>query len=583
MDITDSQFEEQVLKSDKPVLVDFWAPWCIDPNTLVLTESGYGKASQIQIGTKLFTFDPKTKKESVKTVKKIRIFKNVAARKMVLETQRTLIGDENHLVFTQEGFKSLQKLKKGDMVLVNPLHEGLEFHPSLNSTIFNTTGNIFADKILSSQGLLPLTSSNPNLSILARLLGYVMTDGYLYEDKKHNIYETHFFVGTKQDAEMIQRDLKEIGFEKLEIKFQEKERIIDKRAFTMRIIRCRNFNRALFYLLKSLGAPVGRKKNQAYFVPEWILWAEAAIKKEFLSGWLGGDGCKISYFKRYEGKSSHFAGFKVNPIEFHKEKELEKEGILYAKQLGLLFEELGIRISNIESCDDSDGVIISLRIATDYESLFNLASIGYSYASTKNSQVPHIQEFLSYRLFERKRYENKKQVVLQKLALGIDTKRIGEELDIPIRTVVTWKYNTKALVVHPSLAGEALFDKWIENRQEEKLLWEKIDSIEDVDKRDVIGITVDAPHTLVTNGIISHNCGPCKMVSPIVEELGEEYKDKVKVVKVNVDDNPKYSGQYGVMSIPSIFIFKKGQPVKTMVGAQSKDNFKRAIDEALAS
>lgn len=78
-------------------------------------------------------------------------------------------------------------------------------------------------------------------------------------------------------------------------------------------------------------------------------------------------------------------------------------------------------------------------------------------------------------------------------------------------------------------------------------------------------------------------CGPCKMVSPIIEELGEEYKGKVKVVKVNVDDNPQYSGQYNVMSIPSIFIFKKGQPVKTMVGAQSKDNFKKVIDEALAS
>lgn len=78
-------------------------------------------------------------------------------------------------------------------------------------------------------------------------------------------------------------------------------------------------------------------------------------------------------------------------------------------------------------------------------------------------------------------------------------------------------------------------------------------------------------------------CGPCKMVSPIVEELGQEYKDKIKVVKVNVDDNPDYSGRYGVMSIPSIFIFRNGEPVKTMVGAQSKDNFKRAIDEALVS
>lgn len=78
-------------------------------------------------------------------------------------------------------------------------------------------------------------------------------------------------------------------------------------------------------------------------------------------------------------------------------------------------------------------------------------------------------------------------------------------------------------------------------------------------------------------------CQPCKMVSPAVEQLAEEYKGRLKVGKLNVDDNPQTAGTYGVMSIPTLLIFKKGQPVKTMVGAQGKENFKRGIDEALAS
>lgn len=78
-------------------------------------------------------------------------------------------------------------------------------------------------------------------------------------------------------------------------------------------------------------------------------------------------------------------------------------------------------------------------------------------------------------------------------------------------------------------------------------------------------------------------CAPCRIVSPIVEELAEEYKGKLKVGKLNVDDNPGSAGKYGVMSIPSLIIFKNGSPVKTMVGAQSKENFKKAIDEAIAS
>ena len=75
-------------------------------------------------------------------------------------------------------------------------------------------------------------------------------------------------------------------------------------------------------------------------------------------------------------------------------------------------------------------------------------------------------------------------------------------------------------------------------------------------------------------------CGPCRVISPIIDELSGEFAGKVKVGKMNVDEN-QTAGNYGIMSIPSILIFKNGQPVKTMVGAQSKDNYKKAIDESI--
>ncbi len=77
-------------------------------------------------------------------------------------------------------------------------------------------------------------------------------------------------------------------------------------------------------------------------------------------------------------------------------------------------------------------------------------------------------------------------------------------------------------------------------------------------------------------------CQPCKIVSPIIDELAKEYEGKLVVGKLNVDEN-QVSGNYNVMSIPTIMIFKNGQPVKSVVGAQSKENFKKAIDEVLAS
>lgn len=78
-------------------------------------------------------------------------------------------------------------------------------------------------------------------------------------------------------------------------------------------------------------------------------------------------------------------------------------------------------------------------------------------------------------------------------------------------------------------------------------------------------------------------CGPCKIVSPVIEELAKEYGVKLKVGKLDVDANPESSGKYNVMSIPTIMIFKKGEPIKSVIGAQPKENFKKAIDEVLAN
>jgi len=78
-------------------------------------------------------------------------------------------------------------------------------------------------------------------------------------------------------------------------------------------------------------------------------------------------------------------------------------------------------------------------------------------------------------------------------------------------------------------------------------------------------------------------CTPCRIVSPIIEELAKEYEGKVKVGKLNVDENQQISSKFGIMSIPSILIFKNGNPVKTIIGAQGKEKYKQEIEEVLSS
>jgi thioredoxin 1 len=77
-------------------------------------------------------------------------------------------------------------------------------------------------------------------------------------------------------------------------------------------------------------------------------------------------------------------------------------------------------------------------------------------------------------------------------------------------------------------------------------------------------------------------CGPCKMIAPIVAEISTEYAGKLKVGKLNTDDNQGTASRYGVMSIPTVMIFKNGQMVARIVGAQSKQTFLGKIDSVLA-
>lgn len=78
-------------------------------------------------------------------------------------------------------------------------------------------------------------------------------------------------------------------------------------------------------------------------------------------------------------------------------------------------------------------------------------------------------------------------------------------------------------------------------------------------------------------------CQPCKMVRPIVEEVAAEYGEKIKVGEMNVDENAKIPSTYGIMSIPTLMVFKGGKPDSTMIGVQPKEVFKKNIDSALAS
>ena len=76
-------------------------------------------------------------------------------------------------------------------------------------------------------------------------------------------------------------------------------------------------------------------------------------------------------------------------------------------------------------------------------------------------------------------------------------------------------------------------------------------------------------------------CRPCQMIAPILDELAKEYSGKVDIVRLDVDQNPKTASKYSVMSIPTLIIFQKGQPVSHLVGFRPKTELKKSLDAAL--
>ena len=76
-------------------------------------------------------------------------------------------------------------------------------------------------------------------------------------------------------------------------------------------------------------------------------------------------------------------------------------------------------------------------------------------------------------------------------------------------------------------------------------------------------------------------CGPCRVVAPVLEEIAGE-RDDLRIVKLNTDENPRTAGNYGIMSIPTMILFKHGQPVKQIVGAKPKRALEAELVPALA-
>jgi len=586
--ISEAEFENEVLKSPQPVLVDFFATWCVDPDTSVLTnEMDHKKAREILFGSNILSYT-KDKLVRSKTLQSKTASDKGHCVYLETETGREIKVTDDHQFFTQNNWKEAKNLKVGELVAVYPIFEKLYtekrtdivLDEKIIRTLCSSVGisNQYLPRYterLKRKGLIPLTFDNDKILILARLMGELFSDGNLYKNKSNNYREISFSLGQTKDADQIIEDLKILGFECHRYKLRKREGKILGRTFISKEYKVKCCSTALWLLFRALGVPEGNKTDCNYTVPKWIMNGSQQVKREFLRGYLGGDGPKPTIrLQKSKSRKSHDHFF-LNDVEFHKREDLIGSGIRFACQIKKLLETFGVKVRKVFNEDEkyirknkTKTKIIHIGFHTDYETGYNLCKIGYCYSRQKQLSALYVGEFLRKRLYERKMWLEKYSDLIMHYKKGLSIKELAERFGISKDTIFGWiKYMKQPMrKVH-----KEKFSNWYRvatKGLKEGLVWERILKIDPIYLPTVQVITVDKSHNFFANGFLVHNCPPCRALAPVVDEISES--GLIKVVKVDVDEAKTVASKYRVFSVPTLIIFKDGKPTDSRVGFASK-------------
>lgn len=376
---------------------------CLDPETPVLMADNTHKLiKDVQVGEEVYTFDPETKKTSITKV--INQYVRPTDKKIVELTTisgRKIIATEDHPFMTNKGWKKVNEFDDNTCIGVAvyapaPVdNKQYDVYDILTAETFKEilTKYGISSKLISSHitkftniNLLPLKSNDKRLPVLARIVGYTMTDGSLtiYKNRASVTTQAGYNFGLYSDAEEFENDVAIVGLGK--IKITESNRIVHG---TPRNTFRTNHSADLGNLLLALGVTPGKNTEvERRPVPEWIMNGTLNVKKEFLAGFQGGDGCKIySSDVIHTGTTSQ----QIKPIfttSLH----------IFMTQMVKLFDEFKINTKYIKELTKEDRTTIGYKISACRENLIAyFDTIGYRYDNRKAMESAITVEYLRYK------------------------------------------------------------------------------------------------------------------------------------------------------------------------------------------
>lgn len=448
---------------------------------------------------------------------------------------RTIECSKDHKFMSKNGMKKIEELGEGSEVLTYPFI-GVKFTPPSNKEILSESrfdGQI--PKELEKRNLIPLRQDSPALPHLLRLIGYVIGDGLVYFSGRRGY--VHIYSADKNDLEIAKRDFEDIGFGariyerknrrcKIETQYGTKQ-------FTSTSYELHASSRSLALLLKELGVPIGKKTNQNYTVPDWILELPLWMKRLFLSGFFSAELSSPALVYNYN--------FYTPVLAQNKNESRVESGHKFMEQIADLLAEFGIatcKISLREEVANRQGRVFRLRliIGSEPENLIRLWSqIGYDYSRKKQRKANVAVGYLLLKQYvTRLREFSEKNARLLK-SLGLSAREICQKLSsefINDRFIERSLYEGRRDAPRVPQNMMRLEDFEARFGHPSGAVFDRIVKIEEVDyDGPLYDLNVaDESHNFVANSFVVSNCGvrllrtnlTAKEVKPKVKELLDE-------------------------------------------------------------
>ena len=421
---------------------------CLDKNTKILFRDGYYiKISKIKKYGKVLLNNC----NSLNSGKISFILSKKHDKVVIIHTKwgRKLIGSLDHLVLCINGYKKMSEIKEGDRVLVYPF-EGVKYKESKRTLIKYLKCDLQSTRYLKERNLLPLTTDNPNIGLIARILGYAFSDGYLEKNFRLRIYSKCY-----EDLLEIKKELEEINIRSS----------IDKNKSIYRLsINSKSFNLLLYYL--------GLKDKSR--VPKWLFKAPKWIIRNFLAGVFGGDG-SIVIIRRKD--------INLNLTSKHKRFLIDVKKLLKKFRV----------YSRIYKVNDD---CYRLYISGEKNIYRFLSLIGYEYNKERRKLGNLVCEYIRRKLIIKKYKKNIFKYKLKYLDTYINSQyltRLKLKKDLIPR--ISYKFETFEEFIEKYSIGDFLIDEVIkiEIKNSRKILYD-------------LGVFHEA-HNFIANGIVVHNCG----------------------------------------------------------------------------